>query len=109
MPSRISVAAHPATRIGAPRYLIVADDVLPVDGDVESPAQVSRKLRRGAVHPARERSRIAYEPCVLYPYAPGVGYPVPRVPGDVCVVRALRAGVLYTIHKRPYPHVVAVK
>src|SRR5690606_23116521 len=78
-------------RVGvvAARYLVVADDVLPVLGNAVALADARGEPGGPQVHDVREELRAVHPPFVLDADAPGVPGPVARVPGDVLLAYAL--------------------
>ena len=89
--ARIGMAIDPASGAGGTAgYLIVADYVRAIYGDLILLAAPRRKPRRSMVHNLGKPLRVVYITRVLDADAVRVGVPPTGVPGDVLVAHALR-------------------
>src|SRR5215217_4494937 len=88
--ARIGMAIDPAAGAGTAGYLIVADYVLAVYGDLILLAAPRRKFRRSMVHTLGKPLRVVYVTGVLDADAVRVGVPPTGMPGDVLVAHTLR-------------------
>src|SRR5215210_4451218 len=84
------MATGPAAGAGTAEYLIMANYVLAVYGDLVLLAAPRREPRRGAVHPPGKGVRVVCVTRVLDADAVLVCVPPTGVPGDVLVAHTLR-------------------
>src|SRR5215203_3879536 len=88
--ARIGMATGPAAGAGTAWYLIMANHVFAVSGDLVFLAGPRREPRRGVVHPPAKGVRVVCVTSVLDADAVLVRSPPTGVPGDVLVLHTLR-------------------